>query len=92
MLPRRDRMLLFASAALVFAWMAVQALTGAETGLLYLAPALALGLFLLGGRYVGEERRRGAAQRVEPACERCSAAAGWSPRRSPSALRRLPGP
>ena len=67
MLPRRDRMLLLASAALVFAWMAVQALTGAETGLLYLAPALVLGLFLLGGRYVGEERLLGAAERVEPA-------------------------
>jgi hypothetical protein len=55
MVPRRDRLLLAGFTVLVLAWMVAQALTGAETGLLYLAPALVLALPLLGGRYVGEE-------------------------------------
>ncbi|MDX6658216.1 MAG: hypothetical protein QOH62_3009 [Solirubrobacteraceae bacterium] len=48
-------MLLWSFALLVLAWMLLQALTGTETGLLYLAPALVLALPLLGGHYVGEE-------------------------------------
>jgi uncharacterized SAM-binding protein YcdF (DUF218 family) len=55
-MPRRDRIILLVFASLVAAWLVVQALTGSETGLLYLAPALVLALPLVGGRYVGEER------------------------------------
>lgn len=58
-------MLLAAFTLLVLAWMVVQALTGTETGLLYLAPALVLALPLLGGHYVGEEHLA-AARRVVP--------------------------
>jgi hypothetical protein len=36
--------------------MAAQTLTGTEMGLLYLAPAVALALPLILGRYVGEEQ------------------------------------
>jgi hypothetical protein len=56
MLPRRDRMLLWGFALLVVAWMVAQAITGTETGLLYLAPALVLALPLVGGHYVGEDQ------------------------------------
>jgi hypothetical protein len=56
MVPRRDRMLVWAFTLLVGAWMVAQALTGTETGLLYVAPALALALPLVLGRYVGEDQ------------------------------------
>src|SRR5262249_52465740 len=62
-MPRRERMLLGAFTVIVLAWMLVQALTGAETGLLYLAPALVLALPLIGGRYVGEQQLAAAAER-----------------------------
>jgi hypothetical protein len=54
--PRRDRIVLWCFTLLVLAWMVAQALTGAETGLLYVAPALVLALPLLVGRYPGEGR------------------------------------
>jgi hypothetical protein len=54
--PRRDRIVLGCFTLLVLAWMVAQALTGTETGLLYVAPALVLALPLLLGRYVGEGR------------------------------------
>jgi hypothetical protein len=54
--PRRGRIVLWAFALVVAAWMVAQALTGTETGLLYLAPALVLALPLVLGRYVGEEQ------------------------------------
>jgi hypothetical protein len=60
--PRRDRILLWSFTLLVLAWMVLQAVTGTETGLLYLAPALVLALPLLGGRYVGEEQLAGLAR------------------------------
>lgn len=41
---------------LVAAWLLVEVLSGCDTGLLYLAPALLLGAPLLLGRYVGERR------------------------------------
>jgi hypothetical protein len=47
---------LLAFALLVAAWMVAEALTGADTGLLYLAPALVLACPLVLGRYVGEEQ------------------------------------
>jgi hypothetical protein len=56
MVPRRDRIVLWAFTLVVAAWMVAQALTGAETGLLYLAPALVLALPLVLGRYLGEEQ------------------------------------
>jgi hypothetical protein len=56
MVPRRDRIVLLAFTLVVAAWMVAQALTGTETGLLYLAPALVLALPLVLGRYVGEEQ------------------------------------
>lgn len=56
MLPRRDRVVLWAFALLVAAWMVAQALTGSGAGLLHLAPALVLALPLILGRYPGESR------------------------------------
>jgi hypothetical protein len=56
MVPRRDRIVLWAFTLVVVAWMVAQAVTGAETGLLYLAPALVLALPLVLGRYLGEEQ------------------------------------
>jgi hypothetical protein len=56
MVPRRDRVVLWAFTLVVAAWMVAQALTGSETGLLYLAPALVLALPLVLGRYPGEEQ------------------------------------
>jgi hypothetical protein len=56
MVPRRDRIVLWAFTLVVAAWMVAQVLTGAETGLLYVAPALVLALPLLLGRYLGEEQ------------------------------------
>jgi hypothetical protein len=54
--PRRDRIVLLAFTAVVLAWLVVQAITGSDTGLLYLAPALVLALPLISGRYVCEDR------------------------------------
>jgi hypothetical protein len=56
MAPRRNRLALWTFTLVVTAWMAADALTGFHAGLLYLAPALALALPLLLGRYVGEEQ------------------------------------
>ena len=44
--------------------MAAEALTGYQSGLLYLAPALVLALPLLLGRFVGEEQLAGLAGRA----------------------------
>jgi hypothetical protein len=56
MAPRRDRVVRWSFALLVATWILAEALTGAQSGLLYLAPALVLALPLLLGRYVGEDR------------------------------------
>jgi hypothetical protein len=56
MVPRRDRIVLWAFTLVVAAWMVAQALIGAETGLAYLAPALLVALPLILGRYLGEEQ------------------------------------
>jgi hypothetical protein len=56
MAPRRDRLVLWAFGVVVAAWTAAEVLTGCQSGLLYLAPALVLALPLLLGRYVGEEQ------------------------------------
>jgi len=54
-LPRR-RLMLSWFALLVAAWIVLAVLSGADTGLLYLAPALLLCAPLAVGRYVGEEQ------------------------------------
>jgi hypothetical protein len=54
-LPRR-RLVVVWFAVLVAAWTALALLSGADTGLLYLAPALLLCAPLMFGRYVGEEQ------------------------------------
>jgi hypothetical protein len=59
--PRRDRIVLWAFALLVLAWMVAEALSGSATGLLYLAPALVLALPLVLGRFPGEDRLAGLA-------------------------------
>lgn len=48
--------MLWAFGAVVAAWLVAEVLTGCQSGLLYLAPALVLALPLLLGRYVGEEQ------------------------------------
>jgi hypothetical protein len=53
---RRDLRIMGAIGLLAVALTAAQTLTGIDTGLLYLAPALVLALPLLAGRYVGEEQ------------------------------------
>jgi hypothetical protein len=53
---RGHRPFLFGFLVLVWAWMALEALSGGHCGLLYLAPALLLCAPLLRGRYVGEGR------------------------------------
>jgi hypothetical protein len=54
-------------ALVVAAWTAFALLSGVETGLLYLAPALLLCAPLLFGRYVGEEQLAELAKR-SPRC------------------------
>jgi hypothetical protein len=54
-LPRR-RLVVVWFAGLVAAWTVLALLSGADTGLLYLAPALLLCAPLIVGRYVGEEQ------------------------------------
>jgi hypothetical protein len=53
---RRDRLVLCSFGLVVASWMAAEAITGCQTGLLYLAPAVVLAVPLLLGRYVGEEQ------------------------------------
>jgi hypothetical protein len=60
---RRRPLVLLSFTLLLAAWTVVAALTGAETGLLYLAPALILCAPLIVGRYVGEEHLAGLAGR-----------------------------
>jgi hypothetical protein len=59
--PRRDRIVLWAFALLVLAWMVAETLSGSATGLLYVAPALVLALPLVLGRFPGEDRLAGLA-------------------------------
>jgi hypothetical protein len=61
-LPRR-RLVLSSCTLLVAAWFVAAVLGGADTGLLYLAPALVLCAPLVVGRYVGEEQLAGLARR-----------------------------
>jgi hypothetical protein len=52
--PPRRTLVLLSFAMVVAAWMLLQALTGVELGVLYLAPALVLCAPLAVGCYVGE--------------------------------------
>jgi hypothetical protein len=56
MVPDGRRLALLVFALVVAAWMVLQALTGVELGLAYLAPALVLCAPLAVGWYVGEKR------------------------------------
>jgi hypothetical protein len=56
MVPPGRRLALLVFAMVVAAWMVLQALTGVELGLGYLAPALVLCAPLALGCYVGENR------------------------------------
>src|SRR3954452_15140992 len=56
MAPRRDRLVVWTFTLVVASWMVAEALTGCQSGLLYLAPALVLALPLLLRRYVGEQQ------------------------------------
>ena len=70
---RRDRIVLWAFAVVVVVWMVAEALTGSETGLLYLAPALVLALPLVLGRFPGEETLAGLADPSRAAAARAPA-------------------
>ena len=67
MVPPGRRLALLSFAMVVAAWMVLQALTGVELGLLYLAPALLLLAPLAMGLYVGESRLAELADRSRPA-------------------------
>jgi hypothetical protein len=56
MAPPRRRLVLSSFTLLVAAWMVLAVITGADTGLLYLSPALVLCAPLVLGRYVGEQQ------------------------------------
>jgi uncharacterized membrane protein len=56
MTPPRHRLVLCAFALIVASWMGAELLTGCQSGLLYLAPAVVLALPLVLGRYVGEQQ------------------------------------
>ncbi len=62
-LPRRGFVLL-SFALVIAAWIIVTAISGADSGLLYLAPAVVLCAPLLIGRYVGDEQLAALAGRV----------------------------
>jgi hypothetical protein len=76
-LPRR-RLVVLWFGLLVAAWIVLAVLSGADTGLLYLAPALLLCAPLTVGHYVGEEHLAELAKR--------------SPRRRARVASRLPVP
>jgi hypothetical protein len=62
-MARRRRIAVSSFALLVAAWALLERLTGVETGLLYVAPALVLCAPLFCGRYVGERQLAGLAGR-----------------------------
>jgi hypothetical protein len=88
MAPRRHRLARWTFAAAVAAWLAAEALTGTQSGLLYLAPALMLALPLLLGRYVGEDQLVELAGRAAPPRRRRRAVRAARPRSRPRAMQR----
>ena len=70
---RRRRLALLWFALLVSAWVVLAVVSGAETGLLYLAPALLLSAPLIVGRYLGEEQLADLAKRSPRRPARCAA-------------------
>jgi hypothetical protein len=71
-------------AALVAVWVAGHYVAGLDIGLIYLAPAFALLLPLLAGRYPGERLITPAQHQPRPARPRPLAAARRPPRAAPS--------
>jgi hypothetical protein len=88
MAPRRDRLVPWTLALLLAAWIWAEALTGAQSGLLYLAPALVLALPLLLGRYVGEGRLADLVGRAPARKRRRRALLVVGPRRCARAMQR----
>jgi hypothetical protein len=86
-MPRRDRQLLFALAALTFAIAALTQL-GVPGDVLLALPALLVALPLLAGRYVGEERLARLAAAFVTRRRRAAAVLAVSARRSPRPLPR----
>jgi hypothetical protein len=82
---RRDLRPLLAVALLGVVVAAAETVTGLDTGLLLLSPALVLLLPLLAGRYLGEETLERLAARVAAPRRRRRAAAAPLPRRRPRA-------
>jgi hypothetical protein len=84
---RRDLRLLLAAAVVCAVAVLAETVTGLDTGLLLLSPALVLLLPLLAGRYVGEETLERLAARVALPRRRLPAAGGATPHRRPRATR-----
>ncbi len=55
-MTRRDLRLLFVLAGLAIGWALVQAATGYDGGLAFMAPAVFVAVPLLAGRYLGEDQ------------------------------------
>jgi hypothetical protein len=85
MAVRRDLRPLFAVALLGVAVALAETVTGLDTGLLLLSPALVLALPLLAGRYLGAEKLERLAGRREPTRRPVRAASAPLPRRRPRA-------
>jgi hypothetical protein len=64
-MARRDFRLLLGLACVAVAWAVLQATTGYDGGLAFMAPALFVAVPLLTGRYVGEDTIAGLAHRVQ---------------------------
>jgi hypothetical protein len=82
---RRDLRPLLAVALLGVVVLLAQTVTGLDTGLLLLSPALVLLLPLLAGRYIGEEHLRRLVARFAPA-RRPRPVSAPLPRRRPRAV------
>ncbi len=63
-MTRRDIRLLLLLAGLTTVWALVQAVTGYDGGLAYMAPAFLVAIPLLVGHYLGEEQIAGLARRI----------------------------
>jgi hypothetical protein len=83
---RRDLRPLFVVAVLGVAFAAAETVTGLDTGLLLLSPALVLLLPLLAGRYLGEETLERLVARRAPSRRRALPASSPLPRRRPRAV------
>ena len=85
---RRRRRLLLALSLLALAFIASHVITGPDGDMLAALPGLVLLVFLLSGRYVGEQRIARLAARLLPARLRDARRIAVAPRRAPRALPR----